>query len=234
MREELRRLKERLYPTGRAWRFSGFRKNLHLGLMESELRLFDFTLNILNQIRPDNPYFTTDDADIWERRLRLPNGTGLDLEIRKSALLRKLSYPGSKIARQDILFIETQLRLAGFDVYAFENKFDDGSGNFIIKRARVGAADGTDYDIDSSFGIDSPYGNETELDVTGFIANQIRQSHESIGELSDINFRSTFFIGGLDFGSPANIDAARELEFRNLVLILKPLHTFAYLFINYT
>jgi hypothetical protein len=48
-----------------------------------------------------------------------------------------------------------------------------------------------------------------------------------------INFRASFFIGGDPVGTFANVDATRETEFRQLILKLKPVHTVAFLYINY-
>ena len=43
------------------------------------------------------------------------------------------------------------------------------------------------------------------------------------------DFRSTFFIGGKDLGSFADVKKERELEFREIILRVKPLHNVAFL-----
>ena len=54
------------------------------------------------------------------------------LAVRKAAIARKLGQPGRVKARQSYLYLQKQLQDAGFDVYVYENRFDN-SGTLITK-----------------------------------------------------------------------------------------------------
>ena len=47
------------------------------------------------------------------------------------------------------------------------------------------------------------------------------------------NYRSTFFIGGVNLGEFADVDVNRKDEFRQLILKIKPTQSVAYNLINY-
>ena len=46
-------------------------------------------------------------------------------------------------------------------------------------------------------------------------------------------FKSVFYIGGQTFPTKAEVDDNRKIEFRELILKLKPAHIAGYLLINY-
>src|SRR5688572_21021930 len=129
---KIQSLSKQLLPTGRAFKVpkdSYFQKLID-GLAESEQRAYDDALSILNSAIPDNDNFTADDATDWERRLGLITGDGVSLADRKLAILRKYNHPGEIKARQHYLFLQKQLRDAGFDVYVHENRFPYGDGTY--------------------------------------------------------------------------------------------------------
>jgi len=125
MIDKIIQLTKRLYPSGRAFRLpvdSTFLK-LHEGLAESENRAFNSSLELLNQILPDNDNFTEDDATAWEIKLALAVSPGTLLEDRKEAIIRKMRHPGNILPRQHYLYVQKQLQDAGFNVFVHENKF---------------------------------------------------------------------------------------------------------------
>lgn len=128
-------LTKRLFPTGRAFRIphSSWSEKMHKGLIESEARAYNDAISTLDSAIPDNGNFTEEDATDWERRLGLITNTMVPLEDRKLAILRKINHPGTIKARQHYLYLQGQLRAAGFDVYVYENRFPDGSGGYITK-----------------------------------------------------------------------------------------------------
>jgi uncharacterized protein YmfQ (DUF2313 family) len=123
--EKLLALTRQLYPKGRAFKMpaDGFIERLHRALSVSEQQVYEDALSILNNILPDNDGFTADDATAWERRLGLITNESVSLADRKLAIIRKINHPGIIKSRQSALYLEGQLRAAGFDVYVFENRF---------------------------------------------------------------------------------------------------------------
>src|SRR5690606_32537660 len=96
-------------------------------------RAYADALKIQDAQLPDNDGFTADDATDWERRLGMIYSPLVPLADRKLAILRKMNHPGTIKARQNWLYVEGQLRAAGFDVYVHENRFDDGMGGYDTK-----------------------------------------------------------------------------------------------------
>lgn len=245
-------LTKQLYPTGRAFKtFAGsVKEGLYRGLALSEDRAYQDALSILDKILPDNDNFTAEDAADWERRLGLITNENLDLQVRKDALLRKINHPGTIRARQHYLYLERQLRLADFDVYVFENRFDDGMGGLITKTPNeiltvFNVQHGDFQHGDEQHGggsvpfLESPqHGDFQHGDTqhggtfTNLIANYIDESTDFSFNVGD-NLRSTFFISGQPLGTFANVPESRKDEFRQLILKTKPAQTVGYLFINY-
>jgi len=227
------KLTQKLYPTGRAFRmlYNGALERLHLGLAESEEKLYNDAISTLNSILPDNNNFTADDAADWERRLGMITNTGVSLSDRKKAIERKLNHPGTISARQNYHYLEGQLQAAGFDVYVYENRFPDGSGGYTTKTP-------TELNVlYAAFTIQ--HGEPLQMGMlqhgpcyTNKIVNQIDTLKDDYFNTGD-NFRSTFFICGSTIGTFANVPAARKDEFRQLILKIKPAQTVGYLFVNY-
>ena len=123
---------------------NSYLENLMYALSLSENQAYNDALAIQNSILPDNAEFTADDATDWERRLGMIISPLVDLELRKLAIRRKMNHPGDIKARQHFLYIEGQLRAAGFDVYVYENRFPYG-GSYYTR---------TLFDIIGGVGID--------------------------------------------------------------------------------
>ena len=233
MLSKIARLTKRLLPTGRAFRVpSGSTSDKLLSAFsEVENTALEGALNVLDVILPDNDNFTAEDATDWETRLGLITNTNISLEQRKVGILRKMNHPGTIKARQNYRYMERQLQAAGFDVYVYENRFDDGGGGLETRSPGnvIGGTTGaTEIQLgmvqlgDTSLGVD--YLNKVVNDITD------RDKYFDAGSL----LRRTFFVGGSPIGTFANVPESRKLEFRELILKIKPVQTVGWLLVNYT
>ena len=221
----LNELSIQLYPTGRAWyrKELGAWENFHSAINRSFNRLINDGRSLIDGTFPDNENFTSSDATLWEYRLGLITNESTDLEIRKQNIKRKLGHPNNIEARQDVVFIESQLQLAGFNVFVYENTIPYKTPSEI---AGIGVSDFL-HGGDSQHGNNSQHGGES----FNVIANSLAEI-ESFAVGND-NLWATFFIGGATLGTSANVPYSRLKEFKELVLKLKPAHTVAFSFINY-
>lgn len=232
--DKLLSLTGQLFPTGRAFwiKVNSDKENLLKGLLASEERAYNDATAILNSILPDNDNFTAGDATSWEKRLGLITNQLVPLSDRKDAIKRKMNHPGTIPARQNYLYLQGQLQAAGFDVYVYENRFSDGFGGYVTKTPDVFSL------------LPFPHGTSRHGQFRhgqirhgqGFYSNKIANNVEkSLDDPFKIgsNYRFTFFIGGPTPGTWATVDANRELEFRQLVLRIKPVHTVALLLLNF-
>jgi hypothetical protein len=227
----IRQLTSLLFPTGRAFKvpFNGWLDNLVQALTLSENAAYVDAVAVLDSILPDNDNFSVDDATDWERRLGMITATGVALADRKLAIKRKINHPGDIPARQHYLYIQGQLQAAGFDVYVYENRFDDGMGGYETQ---------TPFEILGGGLSEVQHGDIQHGDAqhggvwSNIIANYIDEAIDSLFYIPT-NQRGTFFIGGDPLGTYANVEAARKDEFRQLILKLKPAQMVGYLFVNY-
>ena len=227
-KDVLVKITKQLYPTGRAWwlKLQNTFYLLHEGLALSESRALQNDTDILNSILPDNPFFTEEDAFNWENALGLFIQPSLDLEERKAAILRRMKHPGEIPARQHYLYLQGQLQAVGFNVYVHENRIDAGGGQYEIINVIDALYDNFKYD-------ETLYDNAGIGDFS-IIANYVSESKDAgfvFG--SDVNLRSTFFIGGVNLGDRADILETRKDEFRHLILTIKPAQTSGFLLIDY-
>lgn len=228
----IQKLKETLYPKGRAFRtpLGGFKSRLHKALAISEDRAYNDVLSILDSLIPDNNNFTVEDATKWERRLGLITNSLTPFDDRKLAILRKMNHPGTIIARQHFLYLQGQLQAAGFtDVFVHENRFPLGGGLFETKSpAQILGTSGAAVHAPSVQHGQIQHGQAFDEKIANSIDPAIDDAF-SVGN----NFKSTFFLGGLVLGEFANVPFQREQEFRQQVLRIKPDQTIAFLFINF-
>lgn len=224
--QQILNLTKRLYPTGRAWRLaiSNTFEQLHLGLRDTEVEAYNAAIAILNKILADNVNFTTQDATDWERRLGISASSTTSLDDRKSAILRKYSHPGNVLGRSSAVYVEGQLQAAGFNVFVYENLAGtDPATFFTVTTTTLG-------DSDAFHATNTVLGGG----VSDFlVVNSLDSSRDATFSLGS-DFRNTFFIGGQTLGDFATVPQARETEFRQLILTVKPTHLAAALLINYT
>jgi len=224
----IKKLTQQLLPTGRAFRLTNWNALLNDSIAISEARLYSDSISLLDSLMPDTARFLEADCVMWERILGLP-GTGT-LAQRKAAINRKMSNPGVNPAKGHYLVIQEQLQLAGFNVYVYENMFPIYPTGWTTQNPAV---INPLILTQSQHGGISQHGNFQSAYLNQVVAN-------SIYNLVDINFNfggdlnNTFFIGGPTLGSYATVPAAREVEFRQLILQLKQTHKIALLFITYT
>jgi len=187
---------------------------------------------ILNLL-PDNDNFTSDDASDWERRLGMITNTLTPLADRKLTIKRKMNHPGDIPARQNYLYLEGQLQAAGFtNLYVYENRF---------------ALYPTGYETRSPLAVSGGIGatafrhgqrrhgqlrHGVIYDPTKRVINYIEEDLDQLFDVG-LNLRSTFFVAGNPIDSFPSVLSSRKDELRQLILMLKPAQTIAYLGINY-
>lgn len=240
--DQIRDLFRQLLPTGRAFRgpVNGYMDTLNEALSISENKAYIDMLSIFNDMILDNvgnvtanfindATFGGNDASDWERRLGLIDGSGLPMATRVNLIVQQFNYPGSFLWRGNYLYVQSQLQLAGFNVFVYENRFFVNP-NWISKSPLA---------ITGGVGVDDQHGDFEHGDgVHGGVYGQIVAN--SILNSVDLSFyvspdyNSTFFIGGPTLGSFAAVPAALEQQFRQLILRLKPVQAVAYLFVVYT
>jgi len=232
--DRINKLTGQLFPTGRAFwkRFGSEFDKMTSGLNASEVRAYNDAVSIKDSALPDNSNFSADDASAWETRLGLITNPLVALVDRKLAIQRKMNHPGTIRARQNYRYLQEQLQAAGFDVFVYENRFPDGFGGYVTKTPIVFSllpfpSTPTEHG-DFEHG-DAQHGN---LFYGDKIVNSIEINGDRFFDLG-ANLRSTFFIGGSTPGSWAIVDVNRELEFRQLVLKIKPVQTITFLLINF-
>lgn len=245
--EKLLNLTKQLYPTGRAFRLpiDGIMESFHKALIVSETKAYNDALSILYDILPDNVNFSLDDAADWEYRLGLITNLSVSLDDRMAAIKRKMNHPGNIKARQHALYIQGQLQLAGFNVYVYENipatNPIDALPN--VGFGQQGQGQQGDFQQGDKYifysylisAVQQGQGQQGNFQQGGEYNNKVVNNIEKAKDFPfnvGANYRSSFFIMGPTFGTFADIPAAREKEFRQLILKLKPLQTVAYLFIN--
>jgi len=233
-----------LYPTGRAWQqFDGHLLGaLHAGLNVSFIRLIEDAYATINSTFPDTELFDLSDIELWEYRLGITPSTATPLEplalptlltatpepseldTRRNRILQKLAYPNNVKPRQSRVFIEYQLRQAGFNVTVLENTLPYRTPEDVLGDLPPPVM----HDDDVQHGDNLQHGG-ANFEV---IANKSEPGEDySVG--GEDNLYATFFIvkltePGLLALDETDIPVDREKEFRELVLKLKPAQTVAY------
>ncbi len=229
-KQRILNLTKSLFPQGRAFRipFGSILERFFKALAISEDKAYQEALLIRDSLLPDNDNFTEQEATKWERRLGLITNPLTSLADRKLALIRKINHPGTIKARQHFLYLQGQLRNAGFDVFVHENRFPDGGGGFETKTPNeiIGISGEAVHSPDIQHGQIQHGSGFSEK-----IANSIDPAIDANFRIGD-NFKFTFFIGGIVVGDFASIPASREKEFRQMVLRIKPVQSIAFLFLT--
>lgn len=229
--DKIGKLTKQLFPNGRAFKIAddSYKLKFYNALSLSRAQCYADMLSTLDSALPDNDNFSEDDATSWERRLGLITNPLVSLANRKLAIIRKMNHPGTIPARENYRFLEKQLQDAGFDVYVYENRFDDGMGGYITRTPEdvTGGSASVVQHGDIQHG-DSQHGTG----VWDLIVNYLDEEQDFVFNIG-VNLRSTFFIGGSPLGTFANVDANRKNEFRQLVLRTKPVQTVAFNLVTY-
>lgn len=223
-------LASQLYPTGRAFNMlrGSVMDKLHLAINISFIRILNDCRLTLDSSIADNNNFSLEDCELWEYRFGKVTNPNKTLIERREAIFRRMARGRNVKARQGRAYIQYQLRLAGFDVYVFENGFIEGGVKVYKTPNQINGGFSTNVQHGNGFqhGAGAQHGS-TSSDL---IANLIEPNESyNVGD----NLWSTFFIGGETLGQMAEIPARREREMRELVLKLKPAHLVAYTFINF-
>lgn len=233
--QTLQWLSQKLYPTGRVFRMpeGSIFYRLPRAINLQFARTYGDAVQILNDILPDNPSFTIDDAHDWYRRLGIYDSGSVPLADMKLAIAQKLSFPVTPLNKQNYLYIQGQLRAAGFDVYVYENRFPNGMGGYETRTpAQVLGASAS---IQAMYGFiqygQTQYGRVSPNQITK-IANYIEEVKDASFNVGS-NYRSTFYIAGATVDAFTTVPASRKIEFRQLTLKLKPAQTMGFLFVNY-
>jgi hypothetical protein len=248
--DEIKRLTERLFPTGRAFKIpkDGKLDRLIDALKVYETKAVNDATSILDSILPDNDNFTAEDASQWEVRLGLPVNNLIPLADRKLAIKRKMNHPGLIPARQHARYIEGQLQAAGFNVWVHENipvvnpvTFGatplDGLGE--LNTYQLGGGElGSAEDFISNTILSQVQLGQFQLGSSqlGFTFNNMVVNHTDPDLDLDFDpdgFNCSFYIGGEIYGTFADVLSSRETEFRQLILKLKPANTVAFIYVNY-
>lgn len=230
--ESLLKLQKQLFPNGRVFRIrpGGVKERLLNAVNKTIVRTANDSESVLDAILPDNPRFTVEYAEDWERRLGIYVGPGTTLADRKAAIIRKMNHPGDQLARQNWRWIEYQLQLAGFNLYVYENRFPDGGGGWETNNPLTHwPTGGRPIQLgDGQLG-----DNQLGYEINDIVVNSLDNAVDQDFDIGD-NLRSTFFIAGASLGDFGDVPAARRTELRQLILKLKPVQTVAFLFVNYT
>lgn len=224
--EVLRGITDNLYPTGRAFyaKKGGVFDNFKIAISNVFSKYLLAVDANYDSVYPDNENFTEEDADIWEYQLGITEISGLDLDIRKNNILLKLGYPNNVESRTSLSFIQSQLNNAGFDLFVHENTFP------YINPSDITLSGFTQ----NLHGFPLLHGSNTLHGGGNFqvIANSL-ESNEQHSFSDSSQLYATFFIGGSELGEFAEVDAIRERELREIIMKIKPLHTAAFIFINF-
>src|SRR5690606_15605274 len=122
-----------------------------------------------------------------------------------------------------------QLRAAGFDVYLHENRFAVYPDGFETQNPFDNWPTGW---INNQLG-DFQFGDAQLGSIyPDVVVNHLEVERDQLFNIGS-NFRSTFFVAGENVGDYANVDENRRIEFRQLILKLKPVQTYGFLFVNY-
>jgi len=204
-----------LYPIGRSFlQVAGNLKKLHKVISDQLATIYNDANNVIDAMNPTSSAFTADDATMWEEILGIiSKGAAVPLADRKAAILQKMRFPGDRRCRLTREYLEDQLRLAGFDVRVYENRFPSG-GTFITKTPAEVLGIPMGRAVYGSFNYGQlNYGSSYALYGVSIIANYIEEAKDAVFSVS--NYRE------------------RKEEFRQLILQLKAANLIGFMFVTY-
>jgi hypothetical protein len=182
---------------------------------------------------PDNAGFTIDDANLWYAWLGIYNSGLVPLDEMKDAIRQRMSFPKVPLDKQSPAYIQAQLRAAGFDVYVYKNKFDDGMGGFttLTPAEILGIPVGSAIYGSVDYG-EADYGETWATAGISLIVNYIEDAKDADFAIGD-NYKATFYIAGATVSTFADVPEVRHIEFRQLILKYKSLQMVGIMFVNY-
>lgn len=215
----------------------GILYRLHRALSISFKKAWDDLHQVQNVQLPDNPNFTIADAQDWYRRLGIYDSGLVSLADMKLAIAQRMSWPVTPLDKQHYLYIQEQLRAAGFDVYVKENRWPAfGTYHTVTPGMILAGPWGLAQYGTVEYG-DTQYGTLAGAGGVTIIANYIEEAKDA-GFVVYPNYRSTFFVGAAGLTESladfATVPIGRKEEFRQLLIKLKALHAVGLLFVNYT
>jgi len=231
----------RRHPTGSAWH--GRNYELMVNGLATEIRRLELETNEKASIRQ---MLFGDNLRNWQRALSLtPAGT---IEQQEKAVIRKLSDTGGLRAED----ITTELQEAGFDLYAYANKFpvdiqaEEMSLDLemaldleMSKKTKFLTNDPQNYRYSQpmeQMALDLEMSLDLEMgfyDTGGdLVINNI--SDEAWGMYLEHTWNGFFIVCGDEFMKPGECPEERRRELRELLLGIKELKSIAILIINYT
>lgn len=224
MFDKLVQLFKQLLPTGRAFKIPvGLQfESLIKSFSQSESRWYGDALSLMDSILSDNNNFTINDANDWEVRLALPNGSLSTLSVRKSNILAKYNQQGINPAKSTAQNLQNHLQNLGFTVYVYENI----PNNTPVSFGYANTATSNQYGQIQYGGIQ--YG----FNYTNKIVNYIDEAKDLPFNIGG-TYACTFFIGGATIGTSANVPVLRKNEFRQAILKYKPITNVGFTYINY-
>lgn len=203
----------------------GILYRLHRAIGTIQKQAYNDALQIGNDMLPDNPLFTVQDAHDWYRRLGIYDSGSVPFADMKAAITQKMSWPVTPLNKQNAAFIQEQLQLAGFNVYVYENKFPGPlTPGEVMNNTHGRSISGYFQSGQNQYG---------QLDSSGVVSKIFNYLEPEKDIDEPLTLRSLFYISGSPITSVATVPASRQTEFRQLVLQLKSAQMMAVCFINF-
>lgn len=203
----------------------GILYRLHRAIGTIQQQVYNDALQIQNDMLPDNPLFTEQDAHDWYRRLGIYDSGSVSFADMKAAITQKMSWPVTPLNKQNAAYIQAQLQLAGFNVYVYENKFPGPLTPGEVMNNTHGRS------ISGYF--QSGQNQSGQLDGYGAVSKIFNYLEPEKDIDAPLTLRSLFYISGNPITTVAEVPAARQTEFRQLVLNLKAAQMMAVCFIEF-
>lgn len=210
-----------LYPNGAAFKTleGGFRSKVHESVDYALNEFFEIKDSFFNGLYPDNDLITVEEVDFlsYIYGLEYPDGTTF-LE-KKDLLLNRMNRSGAANYKQSAIYIEKVLNDFGFDVMVTENVNQE-----------IPAELKTNNVTQHSFSTPHGFGIQHGLSNFNLISNS-QYPKEIYNQGSGNNWAVFFITGKAGLNEAVPVSNSKIIQFRELVLRLKPAHTVA--LINY-
>lgn len=204
-----------LYPNGAAFKTlkGGFRSKVHESVDYTLNEFFEIKDSFFNGLYPDNDLITVEEVDFLSYIYGLDYPDGTTFLEKKGLLLNRMNRSGAANYKQSAIYIEKVLNDFGFDVMVTEN---------INQEIPIELK--TNNLVQHGINVQHGLGVQTGMKMLPVIANS--QNPREFYAIGVGNVWASFFItgkGGLNEVIP--VPDSRMVQFRELVLRLKPAHT---------